>query len=374
MADELHKSNGIPASVSPADQLREEYERYQSLFTAQPPIVQRFLEAQGGQIAEAFTEGAQHVHFLLPDRVVVEPGSDHEPLPVPQAIREQSVGKFSERLMRKTVHDSLRQRLTELENSTDKAVSISAGLLRFAASNHIIENMLPAGRTVTYIAEEGDEIPTIPIADDLQPESAITASTDAIAEEGKSDEGRGSLQVPYVPAARRFYLPQWVAFDDEGKILVGSINEAEADIASMQNFLTVLFAARSLAPYAIADAEYQNKRYGMLGQLVNQGRALARYQTNEIIRAIQARAAAQSLNRGLSLSLPYFDDQSLAIKTHNFVVIPAGRIMFVPAFVVRAAIEEQAKVAQDTRFSHSTRKHLLAELQMLCEAFETSGE
>jgi hypothetical protein len=76
----------------------------------------------------------------------------------------------------------------------------------------------------------------------------------------------------------------------------------------------------------------------------------------------------------LSLDLPYFDDQSLEIKIHHFVIIPAGRIMFVPAFVVRAAIEEQAKVAQDTRFSQSTRKHLLAELQMLGNAFESSNE
>jgi len=45
----------------------------------------------------------------------------------------------------------------------------------------------------------------------------------------------------------------------------------EAHIASMQRFLDVLFAARSLAPYMIADDEFEKKRYGMLGQLVNQG-------------------------------------------------------------------------------------------------------
>jgi hypothetical protein len=42
--------------------------------------------------------------------------------------------------------------------------------------------------------------------------------------------------------------------------------------------------------------------------------------------------------------------------------------------VVRAALEEQAKIAQDTRFSHSTRIHLMAELQMLGDAFEASSE
>jgi hypothetical protein len=139
----------------------------------------------------------------------------------------------------------------------------------------------------------------------------------------------------------------------------------------MQRFLSILHIALSLAPYIAADEDYQRKRYGMLGQLINQGRALARYQTGEIIQTIKHRAATKDLNRGLSLSLPYFDDQSLEMKLDDFEVIPAGRIMFVPAFVVRAAREEQVKVAQDTRLSHSTRIHLLAELKTLEEAFET---
>jgi hypothetical protein len=111
----------------------------------------------------------------------------------------------------------------------------------------------------------------------------------------------------------------------------------------------------------------------MMGQLINQGRALARYQTREIIRTIKQRVAAQDLNRGLSLSLPYFDDQALALKMRDFEVIPAGRIMFIPAFVVRAAHLEQARMGQDTRLSFSTRKHLLIELKMLEEAFKSSA-
>jgi hypothetical protein len=206
----------------------------------------------------------------------------------------------------------------------------------------------------------------------MEPESAITASTDAIAEDGNAENGRGTLQVPYMPAARRFYLPQWVAFGANGELLVNSTKEAEAHVASMQHFLNVLFSARSLAPYMVAEEEFEKKRYGMLGQLVNQGRSLANHLTTEIVNLIKTRAAEQSLNRGLSLRLPYFDDQELRVKTYNFVVIPAGRIMFVSAFVVRAALEEQAKIAQDTRFSVSTRRHLLAELQTLGEAFKSA--
>jgi hypothetical protein len=368
MTENLHTKNG----GAPVDQLRQEYERQTALFDLQPPIVQRFLEAQARQIAEAYAERMRNAHFTLPDRVIVAENTG--PIPIPQAAREQRVGGFRNRLANLDLHDTMRRRLAELEQSSDKAVAVSAGLIRYAAATHMIRNMLPSGRSVAYVAAEDEDIPFIPVSEGLEPESALTASTDAIAQEEKAEAGRGSLQVPYVPAARRFYLPQWVAFDDKGKMLVNSVGEAEAHVASMQRFLNVLFAARSLAPYMVADEEFDKKRYGMLGQLVNQGRALAYYQTADMIRAIQERAAAQSLNRGLSLRLPYFDDQDLKIKTHNFVVIPAGRIMFVPAFVVRAALEEQAKLTQDTRFSHSTRKHLMTELQMLGDAFESSGE
>ena len=122
--------------------------------------------------------------------------------------------------------------------------------------------------------------------------SAITATTDAIAEEGAAEEGRGELLVPYAEAARRFYLPQWVAFDQNDQLLVNSTEEAEAHVASMQRFMEVLFLAVALTPYISADYEYAKKRYGMLGQLVNQGRALAIYQVCEIIARIKQRAAA----------------------------------------------------------------------------------
>jgi hypothetical protein len=367
----------IPTQTSPAvtaanppGHLRKEYETRQALLEAQPALVQRFLEAQARKLAEAIAqrERVTQVRFTLPDQVVTDVTSN-ESQPVPPEFREQLAGGLIDRLTRADLGAALRQRLAELDQSPNRSITVSAGLLRHATALHMVRGMLPAGRSVTYVAAEGEEIPTIPTASELEPESAITAATDAIVEEGQAEAGRGELLVPYVPAARRFYLPQWVAFDDEGHLLVNSAAEAEAHVASMQRFLAILHAAVSLAPYMVADAEYQQKRYGMLGQLVNQGRALARYQAGEIIAAIKRRAAAQDLNRGLSLSLPYFDDQSLELHLRDMEIIPAGRIMFVPAFVVRAMREEQAKVAQDTRLSPSTRKHLLVELQMLEQAF-----
>ena len=360
-------------TISPVSRLRDEFGEKQALFNTQPAIIQRFIEAQARQIADSLIEHRRQARFTLPDRIVTEMPQIDQPatISVPSQVREQRIGGFRTQLTGQDVREAIRHRLTELEQSPDHAIASSAGLLRYAAAIHMVHNMLPSGRSVTYRPDEGEITPTIP-TEDLAPESAITQASDAIAEEGSADNGRGDLQVPFVPAARRFYLPQWISFDDNGKLLVGSIKEAEANLASMQRFVDILHAASSIAPYIIADEEYQKKRYGMLGQLINQGRALARYKTLEIINTIQERARLGSLNRGLSLSLPYFDDQSLRVNITTFEVIPAGRIMFVPAFVVRAAREEAAKRTQDTRFDPSTRKHLMAELKMLEEAFDTT--
>lgn len=352
---------------NPLTPLREEYEAQRTLFEAQPGIVQRFIEAQGLQLAEALLQNPTQVRFSLPDRVVLEPGS--AATSVPAEFREQVTGSVLDRLTRADVRAGLRQRLAELEGSSRKPVAAAASLLRYATAYTMVYSLLPSGRSVHYTAPEGEEIPSIPTGKASEVESAITQASDAIAEKGAAEHGRGELQTPFVPDARRFFLPQWVAFGQQGNLLVNTLSEAEGHVGSMQRFLGILHAAVALAPYFVADSTYQAKRYGMLGQLVNQGRALAHAQTEEIVRVIKQRVAAHDLNRGLSLSLPYFDDQALVMRAHDFVVIPAGRIMFVPAFVVRAALEEQAKVAQDTRLSPSTRKYLMVELKALEAAF-----
>ena len=359
---------------NPASYLAQEYNRWERLLNAQPSLIQRFCTAQGRSLAEVLIQPASQTRFTLPDRVITALGGKGE-TPVPAEQREQMVGGLMDRLTRTGLNAALRQRLDELEASPQEAIAASAGLLRFATAVALVYDLLPAGRSVRYQAAEGEEIPTNPAADAQTVGSALTAATDAIAEDGNGsrEAGRGELLVPYVPAARRFFLPQWVAFDDQDRLLVNSAAEAEAHLASMQRFVRILHMAVALAPYMVADEAYQQKRYGMLGQLVNQGRALACFQTREIIATIQRRAAANDLNRGLSLSLPYFDDQSLEMKFQSFDVIPAGRIMFIPGFVVLAARKEQVKVEQDTRLDRSTRKHLLAELRMMEAAFQPDG-
>lgn len=356
----------------PASHLRQEYETQKTLFEGQPTIIQHFLERQARRIADSLVSKTGQIHFTLPDRIVMQlkQVGQQAVVTIPNAQREQTVGSFWATLSRRELREMILHHLQTLEQSPDQAISTSASMLRYTAAAHMVSNMLPAGRTVTYRPDDDEVIPSIPVGDE-SPESAITQDSDAIAEQGETEAGRGELQSPFVPAARKFYLPQWVAFDNEGKLLVGSEKEAEAQIQSMQKYVQILHRASSLAAYMVACDEYQRKRYGILGQLINQGRALAKFKTQTITREIRSRAEKGSLNRGLSISMPYFDDQNLVMVETRFEVIPAGRIMFVPAFVVRAARGEQAQVSQDTRINSSTRKHLLMQLMALETAFQS---
>jgi hypothetical protein len=358
----------------PTSYLAGEHQEWRRLLEAQPVLIQRFFEAQAHKLAEALDEHVSPIRLNLPDQVVVELPKTGKTvglsLSIPANERELLIGGILDRLMRTDLHVMVRQRLTELEASQNKAVATSAGLLRYSTARFMIYNLLPSGRSIQYQSASAEEIPSIPVSEQGSQTSAITAATDAIVERDETGE---ELLVPYVPYARSFYLPQWVAFNGDEHLLVNSTQEAQAHIASMQKFLKILHNAVSLAAYMVTDETYQQKRYGMLGQLLNQARTLTRYQTREIIETIQRRAASHDLNRGLSVSLPFFDDQSLEIKLYPFEIIPAGRIMFVPAFVVRATRQEQVKVAQDTRLSPSTRKHLLGELQLLEREFEVNS-
>jgi hypothetical protein len=358
-----------------ASYLAQEYETWRELFATQPALAQHFMEAQGKRLAEALVEEQSYVRFALPDKVTLpdkqagNSAASEQVISVPGELCEQHTGHWMISPFRRI--PDLRQQLDKLESHPNAAVAASAGLLRFTTAMYMVHSMLPAGRKVVYRLAEDDEIPTLPVEGNSATTSALTSASDAIVESGARDGRRGELMVPFVEAARRFYLPQWVAFDDQDRLLVSSFKEAEAILASMQRFLRILHGAVALAPYMVACPEYQEKRYGMLGQLVNQGRALARYETQDIIQNIQQRASENTLNRGLEIKLPYFDDQILQMKTLEMVIVPSGRIMFIPSFVVLATHKEQVKVAQDTRLSPSTRKHLLHVLRMVEHTFES---
>ncbi len=83
---------------------------------------------------------------------------------------------------------------------------------------------------------------------------------------------------------------------------------------------------------------------------------------------IRRRGSEHRLDRGLSLSLPFFDDAAGEIRWRHIEVIPRGRIPFVPAFVAQAIDREAAQVRQEA-LSETTRAHLLSLLETIRRAF-----
>ena len=154
-------STHVPSTVA-ASHLRREYETHRTLFEAQPGLVQRFFDAQAQVLAGAIIQKLAAVRFMLPDQVVVEVAPRPRLEALPTELREQSIGNLQTRLSRADLADCMRQRLTELEQSPEAAVSVSSRLLRFAAARFLVSSMLPAGRSVAYVAAEGEEIPSPP--------------------------------------------------------------------------------------------------------------------------------------------------------------------------------------------------------------------
>ena len=332
--------------VKSTSQLALEYEHLSRLFATQPGQTQNDLSQQAWSIAAALEQNGRPIRFRLPNRVVLEGGAS---LSLASAERKLSVNggaNRSERLVRY---------LSDLERSPNPGLAVCGKLMRYALGWHIVYHLIPDGRKVQYLTENGDDIPSIPAGGATETEPF--------------NPGDDGLHAPYVPAARRFYLPQWVAFGDDDCLLAASLKEAEATIASLEKTVRLMQEAAAICPSLVSDETYQRKRAGLLGQLINQGRALARAYTREIIERIHVRAAAGTLNRGLSLSLPYFDDDALTLRTYPVNIIPDGRIMFIAAFVVRAMRIAKAQVVSDTHLNSSTRRHLLAQLTSIESAF-----
>ena len=117
--------------------------RLAELLSIQPPLTQRFVEAQARHLADAIVQRAQQVRFSLPDQVI-GPGSDARPVTVSTGYREQVVGGtgFLDRFARTDARKAIAQRLQELELMSNREVSISARLLRHATVIYMVHGML----------------------------------------------------------------------------------------------------------------------------------------------------------------------------------------------------------------------------------------
>ncbi len=353
-----------------SSQLRWEFQNYQQLLQAQPAPIKQQLEAQAKLLSEALDHQAAHVHYYLPEAVYLPSvGLGYETRRLPARFRKQSIGGLTDRLVHRDTLTALLEQLSGLGNSPDPAVSNSAQLLRHALAMYVVRSYLPDGQDVQYHADADDDIPNVPVSWMERSHQLPYSDVHAVAKQVAQAQGENANYSSGAAQANGFFLPQWIVVDDQQGLLVESTQKAESVIEAMERYIFMLNNAVCLAPYMVVDEEYQRKRYGMLGQLVNQGRALARYEVLQICETIQRRAATHALDRGFSLSLPYFNDQTLALELYDFDVIPSGRVMFVPSFVVLSVRAQGAKIIQEARFNRTTRLNLVKELYLIERTF-----
>jgi hypothetical protein len=348
-------------------QLVRDYELQNRLWSAQSAATQEFLDRQAGEIAAALHGIGGRLRFQLPELVVLDGG---ENVILPQASRRPDrFGGLRAFFARTAKLESLVRTLDRLEQGLNPAHAACATLLRHATARHLLYDLVLEEQAAVRPADDGDDPSALRVERSriLAPAMAsVGGPVDALASQGPSRTG---FRVRYEAASPRRTLPERAAFDQDGRPLAGSVQEAERLIGSLQQALGWLAEAVAISPSVAADPTYQRKRAVLRGQLIEQGRALGIHYAGEIAVKIRRRAEAGSLDRGLRLSLPYFDDDEMALKLHEMEVIPGGRIVFLPAFVVRAVQQERLRVSRSLRITPSTRQHLLSLLAIIEAAF-----
>lgn len=128
--------------------------------------------------------------------------------------------------------------------------------------------------------------------------------------------------------------------------------------------------AASLSLPNLTGAEVRREPGQVEAVYAERGLQLVQLQLGDIITKIRRRASAHTLDRGLSISLPYYDDQALELRWREIQIIPPGRVMFLPAFVVLAVEREREQILSENGLTPSMQANLLASLQALEQAFQ----
>jgi len=344
--------------------ISREYDALTRLFGLQSDSTKDYFRRQAASIVTLLGQNKSHIQFELPEQVC---WGESDMLDIAPVHRKQVTNGRLWGTSHLEMRNQLILQLNRLEKSTHAGLAVSGKLLRYTIVQTIVYALLPDGLPVCYQPEADDDIPSIPV--DETSTSSRSTSREEMKEFGDSNQEAIRFQIPYVNGAQRFFVPKWVAFGEEDQMLTASFLEAETFIYSLQNAVRLLQDAEAICNSIVADEAYQRKRAGLLGQLVNQGRALARSYTRQIITRIHAKAETGDLDRGLQISLPYFEINDLAIHLYPVNVIPKGRIKFIPEFLVLAMQQTAWKVQQDPQINTSSRRHLLAQLASIENSF-----
>jgi hypothetical protein len=288
--------------------------RRQQLWSAQTPAVRQHFAEQGQRICEAILKGSAIVQFSFPEQIRL-PGDDLHTWReenVARRYRQQWAGSRLLRGRSGELVKSFIQRMSELQSSADEGIAACAEIIRYQTAQALFA--------------------ALPL------KALETVSADAA-----------------VPPAL-------------------TVEEAQSCFYELEGYIHLLTMAFAVDPAISEEDKYSNVASRMIQRFIEAGLSYCQLCTLQIIRTIRQRAAQNSLNRGLSVSLPYFDDQALELKKFNLEVIPPGRILFEPHFVVDAVVEAKRRVSADTHLSPATRQHLLAQLELLEKSFNFGNQ
>ncbi len=140
-------------------------------------------------------------------------------------------------------------------------------------------------------------------------------------------------------------------------------------VEQLSQYVEWLRTAEQLYPGWTADDLYNERYAQVVAELTEQGRLLATRYTDDLIHEVQE--SAQTGIRGLTLYIPYLDEQQYQMARYEVVVVPVSRIQFRPQFVVSACRIAQQEVRKNPRLSQSTRWQLVLQLDRVTQAFET---
>ncbi len=292
-------------------------------------VQQHFID-QAAQLLAAIQENRATVEFSLPEKVILcDPLTNcYREERIPSRYHHQSLSRNLFQRNRSTLTNVL-QRLSDLQNSSHLYLSLSANILRYWIAR-LWFNQLPQGESLPVNKRD---------------------SSDPAEQKGNCRQER--------------LFPQWILFDEAGQPLFSQPEEAKSRICSMEETLQSLLSTMAIDPSIVEEEAFLACYTSLITQWIEQGRAYCVYLTKTIASVIRRRESESTLNRGLSIRLPYFDDQLLEIKYLEIEVVPGGRITFEEFFLTQAVQQTKKRITADIKLSPTTRQHILAELTCL---------
>lgn len=294
-------------AVSRFEQLREALAWAERTLSQQPEDLRLEYRQAGQAVADALTQKIYSVSIQLPFRILNGGIQSVQP-----KLTRLRIGNVITRLLHRSCHTALIHRLHTLSEHPNRVVSESARLTCYLAARALLT--------------------ALPSQADLR--------------------------------------DNYTAFDERGVRAAERYATADALIGQLSRRLDWLRTAEQLYPAWTAHDLYNNASALLTAHLIGQGRALANYHTQQIIHDMRQAWRAGRITRGLTLFIPYLDERLYRMKEYKMVVIPTGRILFRPEFVIGACRLAERDVRKDPTLSQSTRWQFLSQLDSITQAFE----